>query len=73
MASGAGEIVRLEIKGLEGGEAFFAERGEVVKELVERFGLRLFHLGKTIEGGEGLGIAVFEDETRAGDPVVALG
>jgi hypothetical protein len=73
MASRAGEIAGLEVEGLESGEAFFAERGEVVEELLERFGLRLFHLGKTIEGGEGLGVAVFEDETRARDPVVALG
>lgn len=73
MASGASEVAGLEIEGLEGCEAFFAERGEVVEELLERCGLRLFHLCEAIEGGEGLGVAVLEDEAYAGDPVVAFG
>lgn len=73
MASAAGEIAGLEIEFLEGGEAFFAEGGEVFEELLERFGLRLSHLGKTIEGGEWLCVAVLEDMSHARYPVVALG
>jgi hypothetical protein len=73
MASWAGKVVRLEIEGPEGCEAFFAEGGEFVQELLERFRLRLFHLRESIEGGEGAGVAVLEDEAHARDPVVALG
>jgi hypothetical protein len=73
MASWAGKVVRLEIEGLEGGEAFSAEGGEFVEELLERLRLRLFHLREAIEGGEGAGVAVLEDEAHARDPVVALG
>jgi hypothetical protein len=73
MASWAGKVVRLEIEGLEGGEAFFAEGGEFVEELLERFRLRLFHLREAIKGSEGAGVAVLKDEARARNPVVALG
>src|ERR1700761_3847162 len=72
MASGSSQVLQLQIEGLESSEAFASQSGEFVEELLERFGLRLFHLSKTIEGREWLRVAVCEDVAYARHPVIAL-
>lgn len=73
MSSGAGKVFGLEVEGGEGCETFFAEGSEFVEKLLERFGLRLSHLCEAIKRGEGLGVAVLENESRARNPIVAFG
>lgn len=72
MGSAASEVVWLEIQGLEGDEVFFAEAGELVEELLERFALRLSCLGEAVEAVEWPGFAVVENDSRARHPVGAL-
>lgn len=73
MLSPPSEVLRLQIEGLKCGETFAAQSGEVFEELLERFRLRLSHLGEAVEGREWLRVAVCEDVMYARYPVVALG
>lgn len=72
MRSAASEIVWPEIHGVEGCEIFFAEAGEVVEELLERFALRLSFLSEAVEAIEWPGFSILEDDSRARHPVSAL-
>lgn len=63
MCASPGEVVGLEIQGFQCGEAFFSELRKLVEELLEGFALRLSRLGEAVEGIEGPGFAVFEDDS----------
>src|SRR5260370_11597707 len=72
MSSSPGEVLRMEIECLQRGQALFSEVGKLVKELLERFALRLCLMREAVKGIEWPGFAVLQEDTQSRHPVGAL-
>src|ERR1035438_7639155 len=73
MLSALGKVCRLEVPGAQLDEVLGAHAGELIQQLRQRLALNFSSVSLAIKGGEGLGLAMSQDDAGAGDPIRTLG
>ncbi len=72
MCSQPGQVLRLQIQGLQGSQILSAKVGELVQELIQRLALALPSLCEAVKGIEWARFTLFEDDPRTRHPVGAF-